>query len=150
MAQEASKAYPARWDFLDDPKEAIAFLRKRMVPEKVDAKEYQQLVDDLDAKEFQKREKASEVLKSMGFSIEEMLKKSLETEKRPEVRDRLHKVMDELKGSSFLRMQRAMQVLEIINNEESRKLLKELADGPAESILTKEAKTVLKQMMRSE
>lgn len=145
---EAIKSYPAGWDFVDAPKDAVVLLRKRIIPEKVDAKVYQQLVDDLDAKEFRKREKTSEILKSMGFSVEELLKKSLETEKRPEVRERLQKVMDELKGSSFLRMQRAMQVLERINNEESRKLLKELAEGPAESMLTREALVVLKRMKR--
>lgn len=148
LAKDANKAYPAVWDLVDAPTEAVSLLRKRVTPEKVDAKEYQRLVDDLNAEEFAKREKASGALKSLAYSAESLLRRSLETEKRPEVKERLQKLIDELEGPSFLRIQRALQVLETIGNADARRLLQELADGVPESMLTKEAVMVLKRMAK--
>jgi len=71
-----------------------------------------------------------------------------QAEWRAEVKDRLKKILDELEGLSFLRIQRALRVLEAINDAEAKKLLAELADGAPESMLTKEAQTVLKRVGR--
>lgn len=146
LDKAASKSYPAIWDFVDAPKEAVSMLRKKLIPTKVDAQEYQRLVDDLDAKAFRTREKASDALKTMGYSIELFLQQTLKVEKRPEVKERIGKLVDELGGTSWLRMQRAMQILRTINSEESRKILVELSKGSPESMLTKEATAVLGQM----
>lgn len=148
LDDEASKAYPAHWDFVDAPKEAIAVLRKKMIPEKMAIREYHQLVEDLNADAFRKREKATESLRSAGYAVEGMILKSLGEEKRLEVRERLQKVIDKINGDSFIQMQRAMRILETINNEESRKILRELAEGEAESMITKEAKALLKTPRR--
>jgi RNA polymerase sigma factor (sigma-70 family) len=72
---------------------------------KVDVQQVQRLVDTLDAGEYSEREKASEALRAMGHDVDAILQKSLETEKRPEVRERLTKLLEELKGQSFVRFQ---------------------------------------------
>jgi RNA polymerase sigma factor (sigma-70 family) len=147
LAQEASKAYPAHWDLVDAPKEAVALLRKKIVPaKKLDAKEVRGMMENLDSDNFQERNKASALLKSHGYSAEPFLRQMVEAEKRPEVKQRLRTLIDELSGASFLRIQRAMQVLESIGNDDAKQLLRELAHGAPESMLTKEAAIVLKRM----
>ncbi len=149
LAQEASKAYPARWDFVDSPKEAVALLRKKIVPaRKLDRTEVLRMVDGLNSDKFQERNKASDLLKSLGYSVELHLRTLIESEKRPEVKERLQKALDELGGSSFLRIQRALQVLESIGNDDAKQLLRELADGATNSMLTKEAASVVKRMAK--
>ena len=149
LAQEASKAYPAGWDLVDAPNEALALLRQKIVPaKKLDAKEVRAMVDGLDSAKFQDRQKASALLKSLGDSVEPLLRQMVEAEKRPEVKQRLQALIDELSGPSFLRIQRAMQVLETIGNDDARQLLRDLADGAPDSMLTKEAASVLKRMVK--
>jgi hypothetical protein len=149
LAQEASKAYPARWDLVDAPKEAVALLRTKIVPaKKLDPNKVRRMVDDLDADEFQDRQKASTLLKSLGYSVEPHLREMIKGETRPEVKQRLQALIDELNGSAFLRMQRAMQVLETIGSNEAKGLLRELADGVPDNMLTREAAAALKRMVR--
>ncbi len=149
LAHEASKAYPARWDLADSPKEAVALLRKKIVPaKKLDHTEILKMVDGLNSDKFQERNKASAQLKSLGYSIEPLLRTLVEAEKRPEVKQRLPALLNELSGPSFLRIQRSLQVLESIGNDDAKQLLRELADGAPDSILTKEAAKVVKQMAK--
>ena len=147
LAAKASEAYPARWDLVDSPTEAVALLRKKIAPaNKLDVKEVQQMVDGLDADKFQERNKASALLKSLGYSVEPLLRTLVEAEKRPEVKERLQKLIDEPSGPAFLPIERALQVLESIGNDDAKQLLRELADGAPDSLLTKEAASVIKRM----
>jgi len=103
------------------------------------------MVDGLDSANFQDRQKASALLKSLGYSVEPLIRQMVEAEKRPEVKLRLQALFDDLSGPSFLRIQRALQVLATID---ARQLLRELADGAPDSMLTKEAASVLKRMVK--
>jgi RNA polymerase sigma factor (sigma-70 family) len=148
LAQDASKAYPAGWDLVDAPKEAITLLRQKIQPaKKLDLKEIQPMVDLLDAEKFAQREKAAKDLQSLGYSVEPILHKLLETEKRPEVKQRLQTILDQL-GSQFVRVRRALQALETINNADSKQLLRELADGASGCMLTNEATSGLDRIGR--
>jgi hypothetical protein len=69
----------------------------------------------------------------------------LESENRAEVKRRLQAILDELDGPSFLRIQRAMQALALIDNAEANALLDELGKGHPDSMLTREAKKLMTQ-----
>ena len=149
LAKEVSKAYPARWDLVDSPKEAVALLRQKIPPaKKLDPKEVARILANLNADRYQDRQKASDDLKSLGYSVEPLLREMVEGETRLEVKDRLQKVIDDLIGPAFLRIRRALEVLETIGNDDAKQLLRELAIGVPDSMLTREAATVLKRMAK--
>ncbi len=137
LTQEAIKAYPAGWDLVDARKEAVALLRKKILPaKKPNHEEVKRLVDGLDSNKFQDRNKASALLKSFGYSVEPLLRTLVETENRPEVKERLQKLIDEfsdpeLKDPSFLQTRRAIQVLETIGSDDAKQLLREFFVSPS-------------------
>ena len=148
LAQDASKAYPAGWDLVDAPKEAVALLRQKIQPpKKLDLQDVQPTVDLLNADKVAQREKAAKDLQALGFSGEPILRKLLETEKRPEVKQRLQTILDQLDGQ-FVRIHRGLQALETIGNTDTKQLLRELAAGAPNSMLTKEAAAALKRMAK--
>jgi hypothetical protein len=150
LAQEASKAYPARWDLVDAAKQAIELLRAKIKPaKKLGIDEILPMVDMLDSDKFAVREKAAKDLQSLGYAVEPILRKLFETEKRQEVKQRLESIIDRLLGDvELLRVRRALQVLETIGSEDAKRLLRELADGAPDSMLTREAASVLKRMAK--
>jgi WD40 repeat protein len=140
LAQEATKAYPASWDLVDEPKQAIEFLRQRIKPaKKLDIKDIQPMVDMLDSDKFGARQKATEDLQALVYSAEPVVRKLLESEQLPEVKQRLKAVLDRLTGDEFVRIRRALDVLQTINNGAAKRLLRELAAGAPGNMLTSEA-----------
>ena len=147
LAQEASKAYPASWDLVDEPKQAVELLRHKIKPaKKLELKEIQAIVDLLDADKFAAREKAAKDLQSLGYSAEPILRKLLETEKRVEVKQRIETILDRL-NSEFVRTRRALQVLETINNAGRQRVDPRIGGSMLpENRLTNEAAIVLKRL----
>jgi WD40 repeat protein len=140
LAQEASKAHPVSWDLVDAPEQAVELLRRKIQPaKKLDSKLVQRTVDLLDSDDFAERQKATQELQSLGYSAEPILRQLLETEKRPEAKQQLQRMIERLSGSEFLRIQRALQVLQTINSAGAKQLLSDLADGAPGSMLTNEA-----------
>jgi hypothetical protein len=148
LAQEVSKAYPAGWDLVDAPKQTVELLRQKIKPaKKLALMDVQPMVDMLNSDKFAAREKAAKELQALGYSAEPILRKLLETENRPEVKQRLQAILDRL-GSEFVRIQRALQVLETIDSVDAKQSLTDLAAGAPDSMLTNEAATVLKRMAK--
>ncbi len=140
LAQEASKAYQASWDLVDEPKQAIELLRQRIKPaKKLEIKDVQPTVDMLDSDKFAAREKAAKDLQALEFSAEPILRKLLETEQRPEVKQRLQAALDRLTGHDLVRTRRALDALLTINSADGKRLLRELAAGADGNMLTSEA-----------
>jgi RNA polymerase sigma factor (sigma-70 family) len=150
---DAGRAYAALWLLAGAPKQALPLLREALPPPRaVDADQVGKLITALDDDDFEKREKATEQLARMGEQAASALNKALEGKPSIEVRRRAEHLLERLRASGEsgerLRQGRALEVLEAIATPEASGLLEELAGGPAEEWLTREAKVALKRLGR--
>lgn len=145
---ECAEAFKAEGAFLAKAPEAIRFFAAKVKPEApVDAKRVQQLIGDLDSDQFAEREAASKALSALGRQVIPWLEDTVKTAKSTEVQDRAKKLVEGLKDARAttdqLRQMRALLVLELIDDDESRSLLARWASGPAGALLTTEASAAL-------
>ena len=134
---------------------AVAFLRKKLAPiPAYDAAAVQRLIGQLDSSEYAVRERATEELSRIGISIEETLRKAMESTKSVEVRTRL----DQLFKSAYApvptdpagrRWLRAIRALERIGSPDARALLGELAKGAPQARATQQAQEALRHLGRA-
>jgi WD40 repeat protein len=131
-------------------RETVEFLKGQLaaVPVLTDER-LQQLLADLDANEFAKRDAATTHLSKAIDLAEAALRKLLETPATLEQRRRAEKLLEPLDRqytqfpSSRLRGERAVQVLELVGTAGAREFLQELADGDARARLTRMARAAL-------
>jgi hypothetical protein len=127
------------------PAEAVPLLREKLRPAAVptDA-DLDRLVGQLDAAAFADREKAAAELERFGPNAVSRVKDRLGRATSAEVRKRLTGFLDQYAGphpSPYdLRCVRGVAVLEAAGMAEARGLLAELAKGPADDVLTREAR----------
>jgi WD40 repeat protein len=132
------------------PKDTVAFLKAKLAPvPKVTEKRVQQLLADLDAKEFKKREAAIAELAQCVEAAETALRKVLEKPRSLELRRRVEKLLELIEGrytvypSALLRVERGLQILERIGSPEARALLETLAKGDVRARQTQLAQAAL-------
>src|SRR5262249_54767959 len=105
------------------------------------------LLDDLDSKNFNEREKAAKELEKLGERAEPDLRAALAGKPNLETRKRLEELLArleaQLQSPDHLRGLRAIEALEHIATSEAKKLLQEIAKGAPEARLTQEAKASL-------
>ncbi len=158
-SDDAARAYRAAWALAAAPAEAVPHLRSRLAPAaEADDKRIARLIADLDADDFDVRDKAAAELEGLGKAAAAALRKVLQDPPSVEVRVRAMKLMDRLgEGKAAegagpsgvqLRGQRAVAALEYAGTAEARKLLAELAKGSSESALTREAKAAVERLER--
>jgi WD40 repeat protein len=138
-------AFRAMEKLTGSPATAIPALRGLLRPVPTpDANRVAELIRDLDSLQFARRDRAAAELARMGEGVEGLLKNALDGKLSTEARDRIEKVLGELKPPSHrLRVGRALEVLQQIGDAEARKLLTELAAGAEGAWLTREAKAAL-------
>jgi hypothetical protein len=105
----------------------------------------------LDDEQFTIREAATRALAARGNETEPSLRKALEGKPSPEARARLTQLLARLgpQSSSKLGVVRGVEALERMAAEPAaRKLLQELAEAPAESLLGQEARAALGRLDR--
>jgi hypothetical protein len=151
VADDGFKAHKALWALVAAPKQSLPLLRGYLRPvQEGDAKRIAQLVKDLDADDFDVREKASDELEKIGGPAAGALRKALEGTPSAELRIRagrlLEKVAGKVKSPDVLRRERALEVLEQIGGAEARAILEEIARGAPEAALTQEAKAAVKRL----
>jgi hypothetical protein len=111
------------------------------------------LVSQLDADEFEIREKASQAIEEMKTAARFALEVAQADKPSPEAKRRIEELLEKLParvqseesitgGQAFY----AVAVLERIGTPDAQKLLSELAKGPAESRLGRAAKTALQRL----
>ena len=110
------------------------------------------LIRALDDQRFTVRAKAHEELQFLGEQARPLLQQTLQREPSLEQRRRIELLLDTLTGPhgrvrtpARRRLVRALEVLENIDNAETRRLLQELADGHPEAILTQSARAALRR-----
>jgi hypothetical protein len=149
--EQPDKPYQAVWRFAAVKDQTIPFLAEVLRPRsKLDPATVCRLIADLDADDFEVRERASGELKRLGESVASALKSAKKTATSLEQERRIDRLLLQLTTTDGDRERwreiRALAALEQIGGAEARKLLVRLAEGPAGATLTMEAKASLKRL----
>jgi RNA polymerase sigma factor (sigma-70 family) len=149
---DATKAFAAECDLTDRAAQSVPFLRERQKPvQAADAVVVKKLIEDLDAKEYAKREAATRALQDLGEMAVPTLRAMQKTSLSAESRSRVGRLIFEATNSNQisgdrLRGVRAVAVLEKAGTEDAKKLLQSLASGLEEARLTREARLALERL----
>jgi WD40 repeat protein len=151
---DAARAYRALLRLGAAGPRGVAFLKKQLQggPASPGERRITRLIADLDHDDFAAREKASAELEAIGPRAEPALRRALAGEVSPEGRTRVKRLLDRLGSpegqppSSELVRLRVLEALEANGTPEARRVLAELAAGPADSPLAREAKASLDRL----
>jgi uncharacterized protein with WD repeat len=152
--EDSLKAYDAVLALSGRPQEAVPFLQKQLKASdvKIDAKQIQKWIKELDDEDFSTRENAQTQLQKQGRAAIVPLQNALGKTKSVEMQRRLEEIIKVLEkndvSSQALLETRALEVLENANTPESRKVLETLAGGTAEAELTVRAKAALARLAK--
>jgi hypothetical protein len=155
--EDPAKAYRAACVLVESEQVAAA-LRDRLRPvPKPDAAHrtrVTQFIADLGDERFAKRDQASRELEAMGELAEGELRRALLRGQPPPEQQRriellLQKLDDRTPSPNRLRLARAVEVLGWSRTREAKQLLEDLAQGAAESRLTKAALATLQRLVFS-
>jgi WD40 repeat protein len=149
--KDAAKAYRAIWSMAWRPEQSLGLLREHLKPARsADPQVMAQLIAELESAEFAERQKDTQDLKELGEKAATDLRKVLDHNVSLETRRRVEKLLETLEAAPIsgeqLRLQRAIEVLEIIGTRESRTILQSLATGASEVRVTKEAKGAIARL----
>jgi hypothetical protein len=133
-----------------DSAKAVPYLAKQVRPaEGPAAARLARLIADLDAENFDDRDRATRELAALGDAAEPALRKALEGKPSAEVRQRVEGLLAKLRagtGPEALRRGRAVEVLERAGTPEARRALEVLAKGLPGARLTREAAAALARL----
>jgi hypothetical protein len=122
---------------------AVSFLKARLkeIDGCPDPKKVAQLITALDSDDFDVRQKAAESLHQLGIAILPQLEAALSANLSVEVRNRLEKLVAELKESPVqLQAQRALELLGELPSKEAKDFLADLSNQAPETWLAQIAK----------
>ena len=148
--KEGTRAFRALWGLAALGRQSVPFLAERLRPVQVDKDRLARWIADLDAGDYEVREKAQRELESLGEAAEGAVRKALEGPLSPEAHRQAEAIVQGLLGRSCspeqLQTLRAVEVLEHVGTPESQNVLRSLAGGAAGARLTEEAKTSLQRL----
>jgi len=146
LSNDAPIAYRAQWSLIDDPK-GPALLREKLPRQSdVSPERIARLIADLDSEDFTTRDAATRALEQLEGAVRPALKAALARNPSAEVELRLKHVLARLDAELTppqLRVERAVQAMEICGSDEARKVLTEWADGTPGIRLTDRAREAL-------
>ncbi len=140
-----------------NPKEAVLFLLERLRRAAHAESQAQRFITMLDSPQFQVREKGTLELKKLGadaaFALQLALsKQSLSLEARRRIDALLGKLKGAgtaLPGSEPRSVLLSVSILAEINNGEALQVLRELAEGPADSTVAHQARAALEKLKKT-
>jgi len=149
--REASASFQSEGRFSTASADTVKLFAEKIQPATVlDLKQIQRWLTDLGNNEFAVREAASQALCGLDHRAIPYLENTLKTATSAEVRERANKILEHHRRTPLtaeqLRQIRAVTLLERIGDGDSKKLLKNWADGPASALLTEEAAAALKRL----
>jgi hypothetical protein len=156
-AGDAAGAYQAVWELTAAPRQAVQLCHDRLLrpPPAKDPQLPQRLarlIADLDADDFEKREKATLELVKLGKAAEQAVRQALDNPASLEARRRLERVLAPLQAAGLsgdmLQALRAVEVLEQVGTPEAEEVLKKVAKEAAEVWLRQEAQATLDRLGR--
>ncbi len=141
---DAQAAHKALWELAADPDGTVAFLRARLKPvAAVDDKETAELLARLDSNSVAAREQAEAMLRKLGEPAIPAMRRAFAQPRSLEQGRRLERILHSLTPPALagepLRCFRAIEVLERIATPEARAVLRHLALGLPEALLTRAA-----------
>jgi hypothetical protein len=138
-----TSARRAMYQFSQHPAEAIAFVKElTKSPSMSDTKQFETWMEELDAPAFALRDAATKGLAKAGWRVEGALQLLLSTTSSLEVRHRLEKLL----RHRDMRPLRSVQLLELIRTPEAIEVLRDIANGPAESLVSQDARWALQRL----
>lgn len=147
---DAAKAWRAVWRMAEAPHDALSFLRGRVKSyPTASADVTRKLLADLDSDSFERREEAENRLKELGLQAEAALHEALKAKPSLEQKRRIELILAALRetpeplSGEELRQLRALIVLERIGSPEARRMLENVANGPASARRTRQAQAAL-------
>jgi RNA polymerase sigma factor (sigma-70 family) len=132
-------AYRAVWRLAAGPREAVPFLKQRLLA--ADANRITRLIRDLDSDSFRVRLLAREELAAMSDLAEPYLQAALEGKPSVETRPRIETLLKDLPA----RPGRVVEVLEHSGTPAARRLLATLARGKPQGRLARAARAALRR-----
>jgi RNA polymerase sigma factor (sigma-70 family) len=152
---DAAKAWSAIDQLSVVPGQALALLRQKLRPVKVDPQWLAARLADLDSDKFAVRTAATRELEQVAELVESELRRVLEKPASEEVRRRLLGILKLVEAARMdwrppgeVRDLRAVTVLERIGSEETRALLRELAAGAPDAGITQAARAALQRLAK--
>jgi hypothetical protein len=151
--EDARKAQASLRALAATPQVALPFLQQRLTPARaVDPERLRRLIADLDSEQFTVRKAAFADLRKLDLLAEPALRKALEGKPPLESRRRIEELLAEMQGpvtmSAARQNVRAVAVLEHMESDEARHLMKKLAAGAPEARLTREARAALDRLVQ--
>jgi WD40 repeat protein len=147
FAENGEDAFAAMRGLTAAPKKAVPLLRSKLPPP-VNLARIKGFVAQLDADDFETREKASQELERLGRDAEQALRDARAGKPSAEMRRRIDDLLSNLQGDDAPRVRcwlRAIFVLEQIGTPEAREILKLLAEGDRVAKAAEDARAALKR-----
>jgi WD40 repeat protein len=151
-AENAAVAYGALWQLAAGGKPAVSFLKEQLCPPGVSEQRIKQLIAELDAEQFDARQRATEELARVGLQAEPLLRKALLQPSSPELQLRVERLLAKLqnpgegRATEALRQLRAIQALEYGQTPDARELLRTLAETEPAAPRGREARAALQRL----
>jgi RNA polymerase sigma factor (sigma-70 family) len=151
---DAGRAGRAVWSLVATGAEAVPLLEKRLRPAVCPAspEAIARLIADLDADDFDTRQRARAELKKLGDFGEPAMRQALAKGPSPEVRRSLEELLSAVgearktPSREVLRVVRAVEVLEQVGTAEARRVLEVWSGGSQGGRLTAEARAALRRL----
>lgn len=148
--RDALRAQQALWILGADPDRSLAFIEKNLrIPSKPAPEVVRRWLRELDADEFEVRERAASELGQFVWEFEGLLKQTRDSTTSPEVRFRIKSILEAkrlpIKGSPdmTLRHLRCVRLLRRLPGQRSEALLKKLAVNAPSPMVKKAAAAAL-------
>lgn len=149
-AASGEVAYQALWQFAAGGKPAVAFLNDQLMLDPANERRVKHLIADLDADQFEVRERAMRDLTNFGVRAQPLLQRALKRTPSAEVRRRLEGLLEKLENPGpahvELRQLRALQALEYAATPESRQVLQALTENEPDTPRGRAAKAAVKRL----
>jgi hypothetical protein len=150
LAQPDAKfAYKARLQLKAASQQTLALFRQELKPQKADAKQLADWIEQLGSTSFKQRESALTALEKAGDAAQQALESALARKPVLEEKLRIELLLGKIKplpSGETLRALRAIVILEAIGSEDARTVLRDLAEGAPGARVTEAAKAALKRM----
>jgi hypothetical protein len=155
-SEDSGKAYQAVWALAGDPEKGLPMLAKRLSARRsagaLTGAQLEQMIANLDADEFEVREKASDDLEKAGSQAEPLLRRALPKAPSLEARKRMQRVLGYLRPANLtaddLCAIRGVQALEYMGTPEARKVLEGFAREAPGLRLTEESTQALARLAK--
>jgi RNA polymerase sigma factor (sigma-70 family) len=151
LSDQAPRAYRGMGLLVRSPGPALALLGRRLHPQPVvEGQRLKRLLADLESEQFAVRDKARPELERLGDSAAQALSAALAAGPSLEVRLQVKRLLSRLEvlTPERLRLLRAVEVLEQIEDPAARRLLQKLAEGAPGARLTEAARAALERQAR--